>query len=72
VSKKPRRKKTLSANSAVRFIARREGGNDFCVIDTRRKNAILATGLDRDEADQTATAWNAARQSNKYPQSAAL
>jgi hypothetical protein len=61
VSKKPRRKKTLSANSAVRFIARREGGNDFCVIDTRRKNAILATGLDRDEANETAMVWNARR-----------
>lgn len=57
--KKPRSTKTVSSDVATRYKARRERGSDFCVIDTRRKNLIVATGLDRDEADQTAMIWNA-------------
>lgn len=70
--KKSRTRKSVNAESAARYTARRERGNDFCIVDTRRKNFIVATGLDREEADQTATTWNAARQSNKNPQSVAL
>jgi hypothetical protein len=52
--------KTTLKNKA-RYVAKRERGNDFCVIDTRRKGLIVATGLDRDEAFQTAMIWNARR-----------
>jgi hypothetical protein len=55
------KKKSPAQSTAIRFKARRERGNDFCVIDTRRKNLTVATGLDRDEATETAMVWNARR-----------
>jgi hypothetical protein len=48
-----------------RFKVQRDRGSDFNVIDTRSRNIPVATGLDFEEARQTAAARNKRRWSKK-------
>lgn len=42
-----------------RYVAERERGSDWCVVDTRLKGRpVCVTGLEQEEAEQTAKEWN--------------
>jgi hypothetical protein len=48
----------------IRYVAEREQGSDWAVVDKQR-NIPVATGLDFDEAEQTAKNLNRKEQEEK-------
>jgi hypothetical protein len=58
-------KKRPGVSASMRFKVQRERGSDWCVIDTRSNNIPIVTGLDIEEAQQTADARNKKRWSKK-------
>lgn len=49
-----------------RYVAERERGSDWCIVDTKLKGRpVCVTGLERSEAEETANEWNESLEKNK-------